>query len=177
MIAENNSLIAVGKVKNEGGSFSVKIPSTVESVNELNDFPIFSYKNKVIKLKDIAVIKKTYKDPEYIARVNGTSAIVLEVTKRTGANIISTISQVKEVVKNQQKYLPNNLKIIYSQDQSENIKSMVDDLENGNSISCYFSNYCSYIFSWWKISIINSTLNSIIFFNWYISIGNIWSYT
>ena len=33
MIAENNSLIAVGKVKNEGGSFSVKIPSTVESVN------------------------------------------------------------------------------------------------------------------------------------------------
>ncbi len=131
MIAENNSLIAVGKVKNEGGSFSVKIPSTVESVNELNDFPIFSYKNKVIKLKDIAVIKKTYKDPEYIARVNGTSAIVLEVTKRTGANIISTISQVKDVVKNQQKYLPNNLKIIYSQDQSENIKSMVDDLENG----------------------------------------------
>ena len=131
MIAENNSLIAVGKVKNEGGSFSVKIPSTVESVNELYNFPIFSDKNKVIKLKDIALIKKTYKDPEYIARVNGTSAIVLEVTKRTGANIISTISQVKEVAKDQQKYLPNNLGILYSQDQSENIKDMIDDLENG----------------------------------------------
>ena len=131
MIAENNSLVAVGKIKNEGGSFSVKIPSTVESVNELYNFPIFSSKNKVIKLKDIATIKKTYKDPDYIARVNGTSALVLEVTKRTGANIISTISQVKEVVKNQQKYLPKNLQVIYSQDQSENITDMVDDLENG----------------------------------------------
>jgi len=131
MIAENNSLVAIGKVKNEGGTFSVKIPSTIESVNELYNFPIFSDGSKVIKLKDIAKIKKTYKDPEYIARVNGKPAIVLEVSKRTGANIISTVTEVKKIIDDQKIYLPSNLDIIYSQDQSENIINMVDDLENG----------------------------------------------
>ena len=131
MIAENNSLVAVGKVKNEGGTFSVKIPSTIESVYELYNFPIFADGNKVIKLKDIAKIKKTYKDPEYIARVNGKPAIVLEVSKRTGANIISTVTEVKNTIADQKAYLPSNLNIIYSQDQSENIIEMVDDLENG----------------------------------------------
>ena len=113
MIAENNSLVAVGKVKNEGGTFSVKIPSTIESVYELYDFPIFSDGSKVIKLKDITKIKKTYKDPEYIARVNGKPAIVLEVSKRTGANIISTVKEVKKIIAGQKMYLPSNMNIIY----------------------------------------------------------------
>lgn len=131
VIAENNSLLAVGKIKNEGGTFSVKIPSTIETVYDLYNLAIFTDGNKVIKLKDIAKIKKTYKDPEYIARVNGKPAIVLEVSKRTGANIISTVTEVKKIITEKKAYLPSNLDIIYSQDQSENIKDMVDDLENG----------------------------------------------
>lgn len=131
MIAKNNALIAVGKVKNDGGTFSVKVPSTIENVSDLFDFPIFSHQGKVVKLKDIAKIKKTYKDPEYIARVNGKSAVVLEVSKRTGANVISTIKKVKEMVKQEQNFLPDNLEIIYAQDESDKIIDMVDELENG----------------------------------------------
>ena len=131
MIAKNNALIAVGKVKNDGGTFSVKVPSTIENVSDLFDFPVFSHKGKVVKLKDIAKIKKTYKDPKYIARVNGKSAVVLEVSKRTGANVISTIKKVKEMVKQEQNFLPSSLEIIYAQDESDKIIDMVDELENG----------------------------------------------
>ena len=131
IISRNNVLIAVGKVKNEGGTFSVKLPATIEIVEDLYDFPILTHNNTVIKLKDIAEIKKTYKDPKYIARVNGKSAVVLEVSKRTGANIISTVKEVKEVIKNEQKFFPHNLDMIYSQDASQRIIDVVDDLENG----------------------------------------------
>ncbi|WPX96939.1 efflux RND transporter permease subunit [Candidatus Bandiella euplotis] len=131
IIASNNSLIAVGKVKNDGGTFAVKVPSTIENVYDLYNFPVFTYNGEVVKLKDIATIKKTYKDPKYIARVNGQPAIALEVSKRTGANVISTIKTVKEIIQKEQMFLPNNLNIIYAQDESEKIIDMVDELENG----------------------------------------------
>ena len=130
-ISRNNTLIAVGQVRNKGGTFSVKLPATIETVEDLYDFPILAYNNTVIKLKDIAEIRKTYKDPEYIARVNGKPAVVLEVIKRTGANIISTVAEVKKVIKEEEKFLPNNLNIIYSQDASQRIVDVVADLENG----------------------------------------------
>ena len=131
IIAKNNALIAVGQVKNDGGTFSVKVPSTIENVSDLFDFPVFSHNGQVVKLNDIAQIKKTYKDPNYIARVNGKSAVVLEVSKRTGANVISTIKKVKNLVEQEKKFLPSHLEVIYAQDESDKIIDMVDELENG----------------------------------------------
>lgn len=61
IIASNNSLIAVGKVKNDGGTFAVKVPSTIENVYDLYNFPVFTYNGEVVKLKDIATIKKLTK--------------------------------------------------------------------------------------------------------------------
>ena len=47
---------------------------------------------------DIGTVRKTFKDPDGFARVNGRPAVVLEVTKRTGENIIETIDRVRDVV-------------------------------------------------------------------------------
>lgn len=84
----------------------------------------------VLKLKDIAEVMNTYKDIKNTARVNGKSALVLEISKRTGYNIILTVEAVKAEIDGMRDSLPNNLEIVYSQDKSDDIKDILSDLEN-----------------------------------------------
>ncbi|CAG7591159.1 Multidrug resistance protein MdtF [Hyalomma marginatum] len=74
--------------------------------------------------------EKTFKDAQTIARVNGKSAVILEISKRSGANIINTVAAVKEMIKENSKFLPAFVEIMYSQDQSDQINEMIADLEN-----------------------------------------------
>lgn len=67
-----------------------------------------------------------------------TLLIVLEISKRTGKNIIETIDQVKEVVDQTRERLPENLHIIYSFDQSEEVIDMLNDLKNNIILAVIF---------------------------------------
>ena len=46
-------------------------------------------------LGDIAEVKPTFKDATSVTRVNGRPAMTIEVSKRTGANLIETVDAVK----------------------------------------------------------------------------------
>ena len=80
--------------------------------------PVKAAGDGVIRLADIASVRKTFKDPTSIARVNGQPAIALEVSKRTGENIIETIDRVRAAVEAERAYWPANVEASFSQDQS-----------------------------------------------------------
>ena len=46
--------------------------------------------------KDVAEIRDSFKDKLGFARNNGQNAIILEISKRTGENIIETINKIKD---------------------------------------------------------------------------------
>ena len=50
-----------------------------------------------VTLGDIAQVKPTFKDATSVTRVNGRPAMTIEVSKRTGANLIETVDGVKHV--------------------------------------------------------------------------------
>ncbi|WP_446920220.1 efflux RND transporter permease subunit, partial [Klebsiella pneumoniae] len=58
----------------------------------------------------------------------------LEISKRTGENIIETIEAVREAVEDERQFWPETVQVTYSQDQSEEIRTMLTDLQN-NMIS------------------------------------------
>ncbi len=86
--------------------------------------------DSVVRLSDIAEVRKTYKAPATIAKVNGKNAVVIEVSKRTGENIIDTVGRIKDLIEKEKQYLPENLEVLYSSDESAGIIDMVTDLEN-----------------------------------------------
>lgn len=125
-----NSLIASGALTAENGGFSIKVPGLLEDLPDILSIPIKRNGNAVTTVGDIAEIKKTFRDPVGFARVNGKRAIALEVSKRTGANIIGTVADVKEKVESVRSMLPPGLEITYSGDASASIIDMLRDLEN-----------------------------------------------
>lgn len=130
ILESNNKLIASGAIERPDGAFLVKIPALIEKGETLRNIPIKVDHDTVVTLADIATIHNTFKTPSSIARVNGESALVIEVSKRSGTNIIETIDEVKKVVAEESHYWPENVQYIFSQDNSKVIRNILHDLEN-----------------------------------------------
>ena len=129
-VRANNQIVSAGNLDTGDGRFVIKIPGLYENLNDIFNTPIKVNNKKTIKFKDIASLKRTFKDPEKFARLNNQSAFTLEISKRIGANIVETVDQVKDLVAEEQKNLPSKIKITFSGDESINIKNMLGDLQN-----------------------------------------------
>ncbi|MCB9988241.1 MAG: efflux RND transporter permease subunit [Rhodospirillales bacterium] len=130
----SNRLVAAGNLDTGAGRFAIEVPGLFESVTDLYDMPVRAEGDSAIKLKDIAEIRRTFKDPENFARLNGQRAIALEIVKRSGENVIETVEAVKKMVAEERAYWPEGVDVSFSQDQSKNIRTMLSDLQN-NMIS------------------------------------------
>lgn len=131
VISSNNLLVTAGTLQKSDGEFVIKIPSLVNNFSELLSFPVFSSNGKVLTLGDVATVKRDFKDINMIARANGRSAVVLEISKRSGENIIQTVEHTKYVISEMQKYWPNGIEVIYANDTSRHTMEQVHELENG----------------------------------------------
>ena len=126
----NNVLIAAGNLDNGSGRIPVKVPGLFETPQDLLDLPIKTVGDTVIRASDIATIRPTFKDPNGYSRLNGKPALTLYVKKRVGENVIATIEKVRATVAAKQQSWPEGVHVEFSQDQSDDIKMMLTDLQN-----------------------------------------------
>jgi multidrug efflux pump len=129
-IAANNRLIAAGALEGEEGRYAIKVPSLIETVEDVANLPVLSNGTAIVRARDLAAIRSTYKDAETITRLDGRPAIAIEVSKRTGANLIETVDAVKKVTEEFQKLLPEGTEVSFSQDKSTTIRQLLTDLQN-----------------------------------------------
>ncbi|MEN3377086.1 MAG: multidrug efflux pump, partial [Hyphomicrobiales bacterium] len=127
---QSNSLVAAGALEGPTGRFAVKVPALIEHPEDMLKVPVAASMGAVVTLGDIAQVKPTFKDATSITRVNGRSAMTIEVSKRTGANLIETVDGVKKVVETMRKTWPESLQVSYTQDKSKTIRQMLADLQN-----------------------------------------------
>ena len=129
-LERSNRLVAAGAQDTGQGRFSVKVPGLFETRQDLLGMPIKVEGDAVVTVGDVASVRRTFKDRETIARIDGKPAVTLEVSKRTGENIIETIERVKALVKADQETWPPGIKVKFSQDQSKTIRQVLGDLQN-----------------------------------------------
>ena len=129
-VARNNQLVAAGALDTGQGRFSVKVPGLFERTEDVLEVPIKTSGNRVLTFGDIGIARRTFKDPTGFARVDGQPAIVLEVSKRIGTNIIDTIADVRALVAEERRDWPEGVQVRFSQDKSEDIRNMLRDLQN-----------------------------------------------
>ena len=133
-VSGSNLLVAAGVQDTGQGRFSIKVPGLFESVLDIVGLPVLTDGDSVVTVGDIAQVRRTFRDPSTYARVNGKPAVALEVSKRSGENVIATIEKIRAVVTGEQLKWPTTLresvKVNYSQDRSGQIRTMLSDLQN-----------------------------------------------
>ena len=130
IVANNNRLVAAGSLDTGAGRLSIKVPGIVEDLDDILNMPLKVDGDTVITFADVATINRSFKDPLGFARINGNPAVVLEVKKRSGANIIATIEQTRALVTQAQALLPAGMEVTYIMDQSDQVRTMLADLLN-----------------------------------------------
>ncbi|MBE1282488.1 MAG: AcrB/AcrD/AcrF family protein [Rhodobacteraceae bacterium] len=133
VVQNNNQLIAAGEIDTEQGTFSVKIPSSFKTAQDVYSLPVKTNGDRVVTLGELATINFTFEDRKGTARFNGENTVALQVVKRKGYNLIDTVEEVKETIAVARSKWPDELqaaiKMGTSNDQSRIVGSMVSQLE------------------------------------------------
>ena len=130
LVSNNNRLVAAGSLDTGSGRQPLKVPGVIENVEDVLNMPVKVEGDRVVTFADVAVLRQTFKDPAGFARINGQPGVVLEISKRAGANIIDTISQVKALIDQARPLLPAGVQVQYIMDQSEEVQELLTDLLN-----------------------------------------------
>ncbi len=126
----SNRLVAAGNLDTGAGRFAIEVPGLFESVSDIMSMPLRVSQDSSITVGDIAEIRRTFKDPENFARLNGDRAVAIEVVKRSGENVIDTIEAVRALVAEEQELWPDAVEVAFTQDESKTIRTMLADLQN-----------------------------------------------
>ncbi len=129
-IKYENMTLSGGNLISQGSRNNIRIVGEIKDPKELENVIVKSYGGTVY-LKDIAKVSFKEKEKTTYAREKGTEVVMLNVKKRSNQNMISAIEQVKEKIeKAKTSYLPSNLKMEYTSDQSSRVEHQVNELSN-----------------------------------------------
>ena len=127
-IAQENVTVSAGNIEMAGDKFQVRIPGEFQLAAELRDILLADRDGRPIYLADIATVADTYKDLSSISRLNGEPCVSVSLKKRAGINSVALIREVKAILDGYR--LPPEVKLTEVMDQSDYIKSMIEELEN-----------------------------------------------
>jgi multidrug efflux pump len=129
-VSRNNRLVAAGALDTGQGRFSVKVPGVFESLDSLLTLPIKTDGLRTVTFGDVATVRRTFKDPTGFARLDGEPAIAIEISKRIGSNIVEVVDAVRATVEQAKESWPENVEVTFTQDSSEDVRTMLNDLQN-----------------------------------------------
>lgn len=130
LIRGNNLLVAAGALDTGAGRMVLKVPGVIEDIEDVMQLPVKVVGDTVVTFGDIATIRRTFKDPEGFARIDGIPSIALEIKKRIGANIIETVADIRSIVATEKEIWPGSVNVGFMQDTSEDIREVLGDLQN-----------------------------------------------
>ncbi len=125
-----NKTVSGGNVTNNGIKKNIRVVGEIKNPSDIGNI-VVKKQYGVVYLKDIASISFVEKERTTFAREFGEAVVTLDVKKRSGKNMVEANELIKEIVEEAQAhYLPENVKISYSNDQSIKTVAQVDDLVN-----------------------------------------------
>jgi multidrug efflux pump len=129
-IQDENTTISGGNIIENGLRRNIRVIGEIKSPNELENIVVKEDKGAVY-LRDIATINFRPKDATTYAREYGEPVVMLSIKKKAGENMITAMQKIKEHIPVAlDTYLPGNLQITITSDESVRTEDQVAELEN-----------------------------------------------
>lgn len=130
-IQNENMTISGGDLLENGIRRNVRVIGEFRSAKEIEDIVIKQENANIVYLRDIANVSFKEQEKTSYAREFSQPVLMLDVHKRGGENLINASEQIDVILaKAQETYFPSNLYISKTNDQTNDTKTMVADLEN-----------------------------------------------
>ncbi len=127
-ISQENLDLPVGTIKETKKEYLIRSLGEFRSLNQIEDIVLVSRTGMPVYIRDIGEVKDLFKEPQNITLINGKPGVMLMVRKRSGANTVAAVDNVKKELKNLKKILPAGINFQITMDQSEFIKKAIGNL-------------------------------------------------
>jgi multidrug efflux pump subunit AcrB len=129
-VASENITMSGGELVNNDFRRAIRVIGQFERVSEIENLIVKSENQRPIYLKDIASVRRGYKERTSYARADSLPVVSLDVIKRKGENLLYAADNLKEVLDNARLELPDDLDITLFNDTSIYTRNEVNNLEN-----------------------------------------------
>tara|TARA_R110000850_G_scaffold277058_1_gene421915 strand:+ start:159522 stop:163190 length:3669 start_codon:yes stop_codon:yes gene_type:complete len=129
-IQDENTTISGGNIIENGMRRNIRVIGEIKDPSELENIVVKEDEGAVY-LRDIATINFRPKDATTYAREYGEPVVMLSIKKKSGENMITAMQKIKEHIPEALgSYLPDDLEITITSDQSTRTEDQVAELEN-----------------------------------------------
>lgn len=190
-IQNENMTVSGGDLLENGIRRNVRVIGEFKSPKEIENIIVKQENNNIVYLRDIAVVSFKEQEKQSFAREFSQPVLMLDVTKRGGENLINASEQIDAIIaKAKEEYFPENLYVSKTNDQTNETKTMVSDLENSiilgiilvvlvllfflgirNALFVGIAIPLSMFMSFILLSILGVTLNTMVLFSLVIALG------
>ena len=145
--AENVSLsggdMLLGDIKR-----TIRVIGEFTDPSNIENIIIKSEKGNVVYLHDVGYVDYGLKDRDSYAYLDSQPVVSLQVVKKSGENLLSTISQVMDMLNEAQTnhIIPENLVVTITNDQSDQVKMQLSNLENSIIMGVIFVVFVLFLF-------------------------------
>lgn len=134
-IKEQNNQVSIGRIGQEPVpsdqvlSLMVKSKGRLSSAEDFENIIIKTTEiGSVIKVKDVARVELGTASYEFNGYVNGKPAVLMAIFADTQANALTTVSQVKETLKNLSEHFPEGIKYDIPYDTTDFVKLSIEEV-------------------------------------------------
>lgn len=125
-IAQSNVNLTGGTVTQNGQDLLLRTPGQFKQLSDIGNVVVSAQGGVPVRVRDVATIVDGYADVDTYSRLNGKDSIAVTVLKQSGSNTVGVADSVRKEVALLQSQYPN-VNLVVANDQSEFIKSSVQD--------------------------------------------------
>ncbi len=131
-VGSENQTIPGGELLMNGVRKTIRIEGEFESAEELGKIVVKQDDYLPVKLEDIAKVEFGNGDTTSYAREFGQSVVMLDVKKQAGKNLLDASDKIADIIENAKEtgMIPRSVTASITNDQSNNTREMVSNLEN-----------------------------------------------
>jgi HAE1 family hydrophobic/amphiphilic exporter-1 len=146
IIKQSNVNIPIGEIKSGEKSYLVKIEGELKNISQIENIVISNKNSEILRLKDVADVSLTYKDPDSFYRVNGQPAVSIMVNKSEDGNVVDIADKIKKDIEEISNYLPLNTELSVGYDASKFINQSINTVKNNALSGLFFASIILFLF-------------------------------
>ncbi|MCF8461001.1 MAG: efflux RND transporter permease subunit [Flavobacteriales bacterium] len=130
-IGYENMSISGGDILMDKTRRTIRVSGEYTSMDQIANTIVKAEFGNIIYLRDIATVEDSYKERTSYARLDGNPVVSLDIVKKSGENLLNATDQVAAILKEaKENRFPSDLKITITNDQSNQVRGQLLNLEN-----------------------------------------------
>lgn len=127
-VSSSNLEVPAGNLVQGPRQILLRTMGKYTSVADFNKVIVATPGGRPVHLSDVAQVIDGVKEQTSLTRVNGKTAVGLNILKQSGSNTVSVAEGINKEIANIQKEIPSDLKITIARDNSTFIRDSVNDV-------------------------------------------------